>query len=87
MSHYLTFAPDALVCDMGAELAADGGRSPSGVWGVLVETPNGGFYEAPEGLGPLTIVEERDMILTLEAEDARRVRFDTLRRAWVDPAP
>lgn len=54
-------------------------------WGLLVETPDGGFYEAPQGLGPLTIVEERDLVLTLEAGDGRRVAFDVLRREWVDP--
>lgn len=54
-------------------------------WGLLVETPDGGFYEAPEGLGPLTIVGGRDLVLTLEAEDGRRVAFDVLRREWVDP--
>lgn len=78
------FVVDAVIQEIPTE---DGGSVAERRWGVLVETPNGGFYEAPEGFGPLTIVEERDMVLTLETEDGRRVRFDTLRRVWVDPAP
>lgn len=75
----------------------DGGVTLERRWGLLVQTPGQvgvsqpdttprpGFYGSPKGVGPLTIVAERDLVLTLEGPDGERLAFDVARGEWVEP--
>ncbi|GBC86947.1 hypothetical protein HRbin12_00947 [bacterium HR12] len=63
-----------------------GGAVIDRTWGLLVQGVHGlGFFESPEAVGPLTIVDEHDLILTLEGPEGERFAFDVLRRQWVEP--
>lgn len=80
----------------------DGGLILERRWGLLVETlvetlaqsgtppseitPRMRFYEPPKRVGPLTIVAERDLVLTLEGPDRERFAFDVSQAEWVEPS-
>lgn len=54
--------------------------------GVKVDAfPGSGVYLQPKADGPLKIVAEDDLVLTLEGRDGERFAFDVLRLEWVEP--
>lgn len=64
----------------------DGGAIVGRTWGLLVEGVHGlGFFESPKAIGPLTIVAEHDLALTLVGPEGERFAFDVLRREWIEP--
>jgi hypothetical protein len=76
--------------DPGAQVGParrDPGRDPGAERHPAVgDHPRMRFYEPPKRVGPLTIVAERDLVLTLEGPDGERFAFDVSQAEWVEPS-
>jgi hypothetical protein len=63
-----------------------GGAVVGRTWGLLVQDVHElRFFESPKAVGPLTIVDQRGLVLTLEGPEGERFAFDVARREWVEP--